>query len=1079
MEEIVQQWVESFRYNFPLPPPANDESEPTGWSLNIKELQNFSLSPELKAMPDTATFGLKVYISVFNKSTGQFHGRTWTSQLITEVESNFINLTTYGIVSGKDSLIVIEFSLCTKYLNNENVESSLFFTILPIPTESTQSMCPLYQGTPRMLMAMPTTFSNFITSRSGCLLVDLQKYDELLNAIPCIPLCTFFNKPIPGVKSYAPLSLEQTTMLSITGITMNVKKDFEILLHNELNELISSKYRISLDDTHVRVVKYSIHFAVHNTHKIVSDTYKAEVSSINGWSFDGQLSFPNYVKNNPNYALIFQLVISIEIDLSFIETNKLITSTPHTNEKRIFDVVFGYGIVHVLTDSFSKYKLSRAPKNSPFSMRIFQAKNIPMPTIAFNAIFDPQHDDQPAEKRDLAVDFKPLISDDGGALLPFDPKNLPEEPMLMEEFTDKLNTNHLLFLFKFLVPRQNYFERFPVKVFQNVYFRIDIWPFGLVKSEVCRLKSFQDNLIFVPLGSKKDDAKGVIISKDVSLKAYEQVVNYFFLMKSNELQASIVDADTEIILGNFNIRSTALLRQKRPSVQISTYSKLIGVDGELLGNVFVSYGCFGSADHKMVRLGFEQRNPMQRDIIISKSIGDNNAEFRKAVRTSVLPRFELAARYRDGHRKEAMLSDLQKKFLRTRILYPVPGIESRFVFLSVYDPEETKTIYVHSNDERLRFIRRLDDNESEYDTDSPEKVYHIERDESLEFNQEKDVPIPERFILKSQKKGSFKAKPDHEIRLLFAFFAVTDFEENEISVTLNDDSHTLLDCFTVHIKKTASLAQENIHVAIRKDEKITMTLNSINTYGAAISSSSLITATTTIFGTKIVSEALKANLMCYIFFFGKNNAILKITRLHVEVLEDEFLRIDSKLKLNIARYIGTHICCKTSDTRIAQFLNYEQPLILKEPGSVIVKALSSGLVKLVVYNVTKKAQALGLLLSVAETNSEKDSDNLIGTSEITLVLGKAAKKTLEYKNNTNFKKSIRVSTSQTDYIHIDPSHYDVPPNKKVKLRLIFMPRDKEEYIVLHVFVQEADMPKSSLEYYKVTAHYVAEKDDDN
>ena len=388
MEQIVQQWVETFRHNFPLPPPENDESEPTGWSLNIKELQNFSLSPELKATPDTATFGLKIYISVFNTATGQFHGRTWTSQLITDVESNFINLTTYGIVTGKSSLIVIEFSLCIKYLNNENVESSLFFTFLPITTESTQPMCPLYQGTPRMLMAMPTNFSNFFSPRSGCLLVDLQKYDELLKASECMPFCTFFNRPIPGIKSFAPLSLEQVTMLSITGITLNVKKDFELSLHNELNEIISQKYRISIEKTHVRVVKYSIHFSIHNTHKIVSDTYKAEVSSINGWSFDGRLSFPNYVKDNPNYALIFHLVISVEIDLSFIEANKLITSTPNTKEKRIFDVVLGYGIVHVSTDSFSSYKLSRAPKNSPFSMRILQAKNVQMPTISFNGLFD-------------------------------------------------------------------------------------------------------------------------------------------------------------------------------------------------------------------------------------------------------------------------------------------------------------------------------------------------------------------------------------------------------------------------------------------------------------------------------------------------------------------------------------------------------------------------------------------------------------------------------------------------------------------------------------------------------------------
>ena len=1077
MEKIVQHWIEGFHQNFPLPPPLEDEGDPMGWSINIKELQNFSLSHELKTIPDTATFGIKIYLSIFNTSTGQFHGRTWSSPLITDVKANFINLTSYGIICGKNSLIVIEFSFCVKYLNNETNETSLFFTVLPIPEETTPQICPLYTGTPRILMAMPNNFSNLLAPRPGGLLVELQKYDELLNASTFLPYCTFFNQPIPGIKSFAPLSLEQTTPLSITGVIINPNKNFEESLHNELLEIFSQKYKIPSDKIHMRVVRFLMQFAIHNTHKFISETLKAEVSSINGWSFDGQILFPDFVKGSPNFALIFQLLICIEIDLSFLESTKLIISTPISKEKQIFEVPLGYGIVNVTTDSFMTIKLSRAARNSPFGMRILQTET-QIPTVSFNVSFNPQLG-QDFEKRDFAVDFKLLIAEDGGTLLPLDPKNIPEEPLLMEEFTDNLNTNHLLFLFKFLVPRQSFFERFPVKIFRNVYIQMDIWPFGLIKSEVCRLSPFQDTLIFYQIGSKKDNERGVIISKNVSLKAYEQVVNYFFLMKANELQASIVDADTDIIIGHFNIQSSSLLRQKRHSLQLSTYSKLTGADGELLGNVHFAYGCYGTADHKIVKLDFDHRNPIQKDFIISRSIADKDENFKKAVRSSVLPRFELAARYRDGRRKEAMLSDLQKKFLRTRILYPIPGLESRFVFTSVYDPEEPATVYVQPNDERIRFIRKLDKDELTSDTDSPDRVYHLERDETLEFNQQNGVPISERFNLNVKKKSSFKAKPGEEIRLLFAFFSVTDFEENEISVSLNDDTHTLLDCFTVHIKKTVPLAQENIYLFTHKEGTITTTLNSMYTYSSAISSSSLITATTSIFGTRITSLQLTANLLCYIFCFAKDNSLRKIVRLHVDVLPDEILTADSKLKINIPKYIGSKICCKTSDTRIAQFLNYEEPLVLRDPGDVTAKALSSGIVKLVIYNISQKAPAVSIYLSVIETKNEGGKERLIGKSEITLQVGRGAKKTLEYRNNTSHRKSIRLTTSHPEYIHFDPTHYEIEANKSARLRLIFLPNNKEEYVLIHVFVQESDQPRALQEYYKLNVHYAAIDDDDS
>ena len=882
-----------------------------------------------------------------------------------------------------------------------------------------------------------------------------------------MPPCTFFTKPIPGIKAFHPLTMENSIPLTINGITLNTPKNFQENLHAELQKIIGSKYNLLPQNVPIQIVRYSMHFAAHNTHKMVSALMKAEVGPVNSWSFDGQIVLDNFVRNQ-NFAIIFQFVISVEVDLEFTKAANTALNKEIPKEKQIFDIPLGFGSCVPTADAEFSVKLSRESRYSPFGIRVLKT-DTPIPSVTFNVNFKPVIG-KSNEMRDLPIEFKPLLNEDGSSLLPFDPKDAPEVPLLNQELEDVFNTNHILILFKFITARNCFTERFPLNIIRHLYVTIDLWPFGIFKTKSFRFVPLQDALVFKEDNTKGDEY-GVFIKKDISLKVYEHVINYFFLMRANELQASIIDTDTGMILGNFNIPSAVLLRQKRPSVQFTSYSKLTALDGELLGSLHFSCGCYGTTDHKITNLDFERRNTTQKNLIIAHPIYMHDEEFRKSIKSSVLPRFELAARYRDGKRKEVLLNDMQKRFLRTRIIYPIPCLESRFVFVSAFDPDEKTTVTVHAADERVRLIRKMDPDEKidfEYS-------YHIYRNDSIEFNQSPDTPISEKFHLITQKDNTFVARPGEEIRLLFGFFTVSEFEDNEISVSLTGEKKTLVDCFTVQIKKTVSLAHENVHVATQSGGIIATTLNSVHQITSAIASSSLITAMASNYGTRLTSQPLESSLRCFVLCFGQDNSLLKLIRLHVDVMPDEVLMVNSKLKINLSKYVGKRICCKSSDARVAKFLTHTEPSILKDAEDIIVNSFQAGVVQLLINNLSTESPPASILLKVGETKDESGNQRCIGKSDITIKIGEGAKRTVQYKNTQNRQKTIRLTTSHPNLITFDPNYYDVGPLQSIKLRIIFMAHRKEEYVTIHAFVQESGQPRSGNEYYKLHVHYVPNK----
>lgn len=1072
MKEATDQWQKTFHANFPLPPPETIGEGKSGWTLIIKELQDFSMAPELKSLPDTTSIALKIYVSVFNTHTGMFHGRTWTSPLITEVNANFINLATYGILCGQSSKIVIEFSLVVNFWSKEQTETSLFFCIVPQPTTNVTHLCPLFSGTPRFLLGHPTDFDQGLSTRTGQLLIELQRNDDLLKAERVMPLCTFFSKPIPGIKSLSPVVMDTFVPVIVNRISCNVEADFETKLAEEMKINFAEKYHVEPAKVNLQIVKKSLHVSGHNTHKFIGDMSKAELVGTTQWTFDGQIVIKTFM-NHPEFAVAFQLVVTILVDMDFMKSVD-IGAVDKPKGKKMIDVPLGFAVVVPSTNVSLGIELSKQARLSPFGIRLYNT-SLKVPSILFTISYN-QVVGAETESTNLPVEFKPLLDDTGGTLSALDPETTPDTPTLEAELTDEKNVTHLMFLFKYLVPKPCMAQRFPLRLFKRVFICMDIWPFGILRTENCLFAAMQEDVLcLIEDSSMASDPRGTILEADISLKAYDHVINYFMMMSTNELQAQVIDCETGIVIGSFSLPTASLLRQKRSSVQFASHANFVATDGELLGSFYFSCGCYGVTDNKIVYRDFELRNPTQGNLIISRPIYQTDKDFRDMIKTRPEPRFELAARYRDGKKKEIIMSELQKRFLRSKVITPVPGIENRFVFTSAYQPDTDTIVLVHINDERLRLIRCL----PSYDGPSIEDPFKLTRNEKADFVTGQDLPIEEQMRLIRQRDDKFLAGAGSEIHLEFAFFTLHDFEATEISVTLTTASHDPIDCFTVQVKKTVPIIHENARLAIPSGGVISTSLHTINSVKMAIASSNLVTCTPTAFGIRISSKPVKSSLRCLVFFYDQNSCLVKVIRLHVDVMNDELLQVNGKLQMKINKWIGQRICCKTSDCRVAEFLTHSAPSILRDPGQVTVQALSAGVVQLTVWCLSETTLAAQMLLRVGDSKYEGDGTERrkISTSEVTLKVCESVKRIVKYRNQSTKGRTIRVTTSHPQLIAFDPTHYDVGPAETVNIRIIFMANPKAEDVTIYAYVQDTSNLAGPGEFYKFNVHYVGDDDE--
>ena len=1057
MEEKEKKWLQYFQKQFPLPPP--DDKLITGWTLSIEELQDFSLTREIQVSPGTATNGMKIYVSVFDTTTGLFHGRTWESPLIANYDEPF-NQTVHALLCGKDNLIVIEFAFQVRYFGNETTETSLFFTVA-YPFSAYQHICPLFTGSPRFLLQNPHDFVSYLTTRPGQLLVKLQQNNDLLRGKQYIPLCTFLTKPPPGVVKLAPLSIENSFPLMISNVTLVADSQFTKRVQDSFVSLFTKKYKVSAERLLLKINRYVIYLVGHNGHTRLHDPYKLEIREDNRWRFDGHITIQNFV-NNPKFALLFQLVVSLELNAEILHPNE---GKQYVGKKQLMEIPIGFSIFIPTTDESVTLKLSQETNKSPFCTRTFNGIQ-DVPPISFNVSYNPIASNE-SDINSLPVEFQTIIGSDGGTLEPFDPTRAPDTPLLAEEMLDEKNGNHIRILIKLLVPNSDFQEHFPPNIFQTFVFQINAWCLGTITSKPVLLDEIQEKILCVNEVNNSTDQKGTMIEIDFVLPTRDHIANYFLFMKSNELQVTMLDAETNMIIGYFNVPSSPLLRQRRNSLQFSASTPLISIDGEHLGVIYFVCGNFGTVEGPLRKLEFKLKNQIGNGLIIAEPMTKNDPEFRKMLASSVDAPATLAMKYRDGKRKEIILSEVQKRFMRTRHIFPVPGVESRFTFISGFKPEKEMTLTLSIGDDRIRFIGFTPEQTL---LDEIEGRYKPIRNPDMKFIQQPNLTVTDRFSLRHFGSDKINVKPGKVISLDFSYFTPYIIEDKEITVTILDDKDDVCDVFTVQVVNTNPVIHETITKYITKGTAISTKLYSSLQIKDAISSSDLIVVDASEFGVRVTSEVLNKSLKTLIFFFGSDGTLIKITRLIISITLSEILNVGTKMKLPVKKLIGHTVIARTNNNRVAQFTSHSIPTQVSAPGELNVIAVNAGRALITIYNCDKQSTVANVILSVSMDQGQ-EVQKCIDKISLEIQLNKLEKRIIEYKNKTQNTRKIILTTSHPALVQFDPASYDIPPGEIAKFRMLFMPHNKEETVIMHVFIQDRHSSRSPSEYYRFNMHY--------
>jgi hypothetical protein len=134
---------------------------------------------------------------------------------------------------------------------------------------------------------------------------------------------------------------------------------------------------------------------------------------------------------------------------------------------------------------------------------------------------------------------------DGRTLDTFDQTKVRENPFLAEEMLDTMIGNHVRILLKFLTPNSDFLERFPPKIFNRVSFQVNAWPQGCVTSQPCEIDQVQPKILCLNEVNNKDGQRRAILSIYFTLPTKDHIANHFLLMKSNEIQITMIDYEIQ------------------------------------------------------------------------------------------------------------------------------------------------------------------------------------------------------------------------------------------------------------------------------------------------------------------------------------------------------------------------------------------------------------------------------------------------------------------------------------------------------------------------------------------------------
>jgi hypothetical protein len=216
---------------------------------------------------------------------------------------------------------------------------------------------------------------------------------------------------------------------------------------------------------------------------------------------------------------------------------------------------------------------------------------------------------------------------------------------------------------------------------------------------------------------------------------------------------------------------------------------------------------------------------------------------------------------------------------------------------------------------------------------------------------------------------------------------------------------------------------------------------------------------------------MKSSMKCFVFLFDETNELAKIVRLQVMVVADEVMQTDSRLQIDVKRWAGLRICCKSSDYRVAEFVNFTEPGVVKDVAMATAVSLSPGIAQLTVWSLSQTCVAATVLLRVGESNWGEGNRKCLGRTELRLKVGESAKRAVNYKNTKGQRKTIRVTTSHPQLVTFDPTHYDIEPEGTGKIRVVFMANTKVEEVFIYVFVHETTSSTGPNEFYKFQVFY--------
>jgi hypothetical protein len=205
--------------------------------------------------------------------------------------------------------------------------------------------------------------------------------------------------------------------------------------------------------------------------------------------------------------------------------------------------------------------------------------------------------------------------------------------------------------------------------------------------------------------------------------------------------------------------------------------------------------------------------------------------------------------------------------------------------------------------------------------------------------------------------------------------------------------------------------------------------------------------------------------------FDQENALAKVVRLVIDVMRLEVLAVDQRLPLNMAKWVGRRLCCRSSDSRVADTIAGTAPAILRAPGLFYLTGRSAGLAEISVWAPVENCLIAAILIGVGEVTREGKGQKLLKKAQFDLKCGESAVRRIPYINSADAAKVVRVTSTHPALITFDPSEYEIAPRQSIHILAKFMAVAIPEEVDVFICIEERSVPSPVRKYYKFHITY--------